>query len=60
MVDNIACQDAASPYNERDSISIPLYYSSDRDRLITRMDVPCSGSHSQWLQCGAALCLKSQ
>ena len=54
------CQDAPSPYNERESISVPLYYSSDRDRLITRMDVPCSGSRNQWLQCGAALCLKSQ
>jgi dynein heavy chain 2 len=52
-------KDSPNIYGEKDAISIPLYYSSDRDRLITRMDIPCSGSQSQWLQCGAALFLRS-
>ena len=50
--------DAADPYGIDETISIPLYYSADRDRIITRMNVPCGGGKSLWIQCGAALFLK--
>lgn len=49
--------DAPDPYGIDETISIPLYYSADRDRIITRMNVPCGGSKSLWVQCGAALFL---
>lgn len=47
--------------NKLESISLPLYYSSDRDRVVTYLDVPCIGTEpSQWLLCGAAIFLRSK
>ncbi|KAJ8297986.1 LOW QUALITY PROTEIN: hypothetical protein KUTeg_024517 [Tegillarca granosa] len=51
--------DAPDPYGFDESISLPVYYSNDRDRIVTRMDLPCSGNQSNWLQCGAAIFLKN-
>lgn len=55
----ILLQDAPDPYGLDDVISIPVYTSSERDHIVTRMDLPCGGNQSLWLQCGAALFLKS-
>lgn len=52
-------KDAPDPYGLDDVISIPVYTSSERDHIVTRMDLPCGGNQSLWLQCGAALFLKS-
>jgi len=41
-------------------ISLPVYYSSERDMIVTHFDVPCGGNQDAWLQCGAALFLKAQ
>ncbi|XP_072467338.1 cytoplasmic dynein 2 heavy chain 1 isoform X1 [Notamacropus eugenii] len=53
-------QDAYGPYSSDECISLPVYSSSERDRVVTNIDVPCGGNQDQWIQCGAALFLKNQ
>ncbi|ESO93665.1 hypothetical protein LOTGIDRAFT_209197 [Lottia gigantea] len=48
------------PYSVDDTMSIPIYYSSTRDHIVAKLDLPCGGNQSTWLQCGAALFLKNQ
>ncbi|XP_066286377.1 cytoplasmic dynein 2 heavy chain 1-like isoform X1 [Branchiostoma lanceolatum] len=50
----------ADPYPEEEVIQLPLYFSADRDRVVNQVKVPCGGNQDQWVQCGAALFLKSQ
>ncbi|CAI9737451.1 cytoplasmic dynein 2 heavy chain 1-like isoform X1 [Octopus vulgaris] len=46
--------------NTAEYISLPLYYSSQRDRVVTYLDLPCTSSDpNHWLQCGAAVFLSS-
>ena len=52
-------QDSPDTYNSNEVISLPVYYSQERDHIVARIDVPCGGNQSQWLQCGAALFLKT-
>ncbi|GAB1603232.1 cytoplasmic dynein 2 heavy chain 1-like isoform X1, partial [Argonauta hians] len=43
-----------------DTISLPVYYSSQRDQVVTYLDLPCAASDpNHWLQCGAAIFLSS-
>ena len=54
-------KDSPPPYNLAECISLPLYYSSDRYKLVTCLEVP-SGSttnRKRWIQSGAALFLKN-
>ncbi|XP_008581746.1 PREDICTED: cytoplasmic dynein 2 heavy chain 1-like, partial [Galeopterus variegatus] len=53
-------QDAYGPYSPDECISLPIYTSAERDRVVTNIDVPCGGNQDQWIQCGAALFLKNQ
>lgn len=53
-------KDTTDPYPENECISIPIYYSADRDKTVTCFNMPCGGNQSRWTQCGAALFLKSQ
>ncbi|KAF5921105.1 hypothetical protein HPG69_018505 [Diceros bicornis minor] len=53
-------QDAYGPYSPNECISLPVYTSAERDRVVTNIDVPCGGNQDQWIQCGAALFLKNQ
>ncbi|CAF4098111.1 unnamed protein product, partial [Rotaria socialis] len=43
----------------REIISLPVYFSAARDKIVTRLNVPCSSDKDKWLQCGAALFLKN-
>ena len=52
-------QDASEPYSSQDSISLPVYYSADREKIVTLLTVPCGGDQDHWVQTGAALFLKS-
>ncbi|XP_033632471.1 cytoplasmic dynein 2 heavy chain 1-like isoform X2 [Asterias rubens] len=52
-------KDAGEPYNSQDSISLPVYYSADREKIVTHLTVPCGGDQDHWVQTGAALFLKS-
>ncbi|PKU42265.1 cytoplasmic dynein 2 heavy chain 1 [Limosa lapponica baueri] len=52
-------QDAYGPYSPEDCISLPVYTSVERERVVTNIDVPCGGNQDQWIQCGAALFLKN-
>ncbi|KAG7470921.1 hypothetical protein MATL_G00119020 [Megalops atlanticus] len=53
-------QDASGCYPPEECISLPLYTSAERVRVVTNIEVPCGGSPDQWIQCGAALFLKQQ
>ncbi|XP_029458286.1 cytoplasmic dynein 2 heavy chain 1 [Rhinatrema bivittatum] len=53
-------QNASGPYSPEECISLPVYTSAERDRVVTNIDVPCGGNQDQWIQCGAALFLKNQ
>nr|KAG5701773.1 hypothetical protein BaRGS_000763 [Batillaria attramentaria] len=53
-------KESPDPYGTEETISLPIYYSITRDRIVTRLEVPCGGNINQWLQCGAALFLKGQ
>ncbi|NXK72907.1 DYHC2 protein, partial [Amazona guildingii] len=53
-------QDAYGPYSPEECISLPVYTSVERDRVVANIDVPCGGNQDQWIQCGAALFLKNQ
>ncbi|XP_030632529.1 cytoplasmic dynein 2 heavy chain 1 [Chanos chanos] len=47
-------------YAPDECISLPLYTSSERVRVVTNIDVPCGGIRDRWIQSGAALFLKQQ
>ncbi|XP_059035365.1 cytoplasmic dynein 2 heavy chain 1 isoform X5 [Mustela lutreola] len=53
-------QGAYGPYSPDECISLPVYTSAERDRVVANIDVPCGGNQDQWIQCGAALFLKNQ
>lgn len=53
-------QGAYGPYSPEECISLPVYTSAERERVVTNIDVPCGGNQDQWIQCGAALFLKNQ
>ncbi|XP_034521541.1 LOW QUALITY PROTEIN: cytoplasmic dynein 2 heavy chain 1 [Ailuropoda melanoleuca] len=52
-------QGAYGPYSPNECISLPVYTSAERDRVVANIDVPCGGNQDQWIQCGAALFLKN-
>ncbi|XP_067663541.1 cytoplasmic dynein 2 heavy chain 1-like isoform X1 [Haliotis asinina] len=52
-------KESSDPYSSDESILVPIYYSSARDRIVARLNIPCGGNQSQWLQCGAALFLRN-
>ncbi|XP_040068802.1 cytoplasmic dynein 2 heavy chain 1 [Ixodes scapularis] len=47
------------PYPEAGSILLPLYSGVEREKVVATLSLPCDGDRNQWLQCGAALFLKS-
>jgi dynein heavy chain 2 len=51
-------KDAPENYPSSDCIWLPVYYSSERERIITMLAVPCGGNQAKWIQCGAALFLR--
>ncbi|XP_064157010.1 dynein cytoplasmic 2 heavy chain 1 isoform X2 [Anguilla rostrata] len=53
-------QSSSGCYPPEECISLPVYTSAERVRVVTNIDVPCGGSPDQWIQCGAALFLKQQ
>uniref|UniRef100_A0A8C6EAF8 Dynein cytoplasmic 2 heavy chain 1 n=1 Tax=Moschus moschiferus TaxID=68415 RepID=A0A8C6EAF8_MOSMO len=53
-------QAAYGPYSPDECISLPVYTSAERDRVVININIPCGGNQDQWIQCGAALFLKNQ
>uniref|UniRef100_A0AC11C6V9 Dynein cytoplasmic 2 heavy chain 1 n=1 Tax=Ovis aries TaxID=9940 RepID=A0AC11C6V9_SHEEP len=53
-------QAAYGPYSPDECISLPIYTSAERDRVVININIPCGGNQDQWIQCGAALFLKNQ
>ena len=46
------------PYDVSKTISLPVYFNNSREKIVTKLDVPCDGDHNKWLQMGAAIILK--
>ncbi|GAB6032228.1 Cytoplasmic dynein 2 heavy chain 1 [Chamberlinius hualienensis] len=44
---------------EESLVTLPVYQTRDRQKVITCLDVPCIGDSDKWIQCGAALFLQS-
>ncbi|XP_069615312.1 cytoplasmic dynein 2 heavy chain 1 [Ranitomeya imitator] len=53
-------QQSTGIYSPGECISLPVYTSAERDRVVTNIDLPCGGDQNRWIQCGAALFLKNQ
>ncbi|XP_073414467.1 cytoplasmic dynein 2 heavy chain 1 isoform X2 [Dendrobates tinctorius] len=53
-------QKSTGIYSPEECISLPVYTSAERDRVVTNIDLPCGGDQNRWIQCGAALFLKNQ
>ncbi|XP_073719558.1 cytoplasmic dynein 2 heavy chain 1 [Misgurnus anguillicaudatus] len=53
-------QTAVGSYSPDECISLPVYSSSERQRVVTSVQLPCAGAHDTWIQSGAALFLKLQ
>ena len=46
-------------YNDNATIRVPLYYSSERDKVVAFMDLPSGGKKDTWLQSGTVLFLNT-
>ncbi|XP_050986096.1 LOW QUALITY PROTEIN: cytoplasmic dynein 2 heavy chain 1 [Labeo rohita] len=53
-------QSAMGSYSPDECISLPVYSSAERQRVVTNVQLPCAGDHDTWIQSGAALFLKQQ
>ncbi|KAJ8027756.1 Cytoplasmic dynein 2 heavy chain 1 [Holothuria leucospilota] len=54
-------KDTNDVYAASDSISLPVYFSEDREKIVTNLKLPCvSSERDRWVQTGAALFLKNQ
>nr|XP_023648221.1 cytoplasmic dynein 2 heavy chain 1 isoform X1 [Paramormyrops kingsleyae]XP_023648222.1 cytoplasmic dynein 2 heavy chain 1 isoform X1 [Paramormyrops kingsleyae] len=53
-------QSASACYGPEESISLPLYTSAERTRVVSSVQLPCAGSPDRWIQTGAALFLSQQ
>ena len=51
-------KDGQMPYDERRVISLPVYFSNNREKIVTKLDVPCDGDHNKWLQMGVAIIMR--
>jgi dynein heavy chain 2 len=51
-------KDAPMPYDVTKIISLPVYFNTNREKIITKLDVPCDGNQDKWLQMGVAIILK--
>ena len=52
-------QDAPDTYSANECISLPVYFSENREKIVTNLTVPCGGEQDHWTQTGAAMFLKS-
>ena len=53
-------KDAPPPYPPSECLSLPVYQSGQRERLVTCVDVPCGPGHrGTWLQNNPALFLNN-
>ncbi|KFM70535.1 Cytoplasmic dynein 2 heavy chain 1, partial [Stegodyphus mimosarum] len=52
-------KDSPAPYREDEVLSLPIYFTSDRERIVTCIHLPCGGNHDHWIQAGTALFLKN-
>ena len=48
------------PYPPQECLSLPVYYSSHRQKLVTKLTVPCGASITTTIQSGAGIFLKNQ
>ncbi|XP_071483964.1 LOW QUALITY PROTEIN: cytoplasmic dynein 2 heavy chain 1-like [Diadema antillarum] len=53
-------KDTPDAYHPSESISLPVYFSEEREKIVTHLTLPCGGEQDHWIQTGAALFLQSQ
>ena len=46
------------PYDPKKVISLPVYFNNNREKIVTKLDVPCDGDIKKWLLMGAAIIIK--
>ena len=50
-------QDVNEPYRKGTAISIPTYFSTNREEYLMELQMPCEGDHGKWVLAGVALFL---
>ncbi|KAL4105900.1 hypothetical protein PRIC1_003955 [Phytophthora ramorum] len=50
-------EDAQEMYEKENCIKTPLYYSTDRERMLVEISMPISGDRARWVLAGVALFL---
>lgn len=48
---------APEAYAKESSIRVPLYYATDRERMLVELTMPIAGDHARWVLAGVALFL---
>ena len=46
------------PYDEKRIIPLAVYFSNNREKIVTKLGVPCDGDQQKWLQMGVAIIMK--
>ncbi|XP_063970614.1 cytoplasmic dynein 2 heavy chain 1 [Lytechinus pictus] len=53
-------KDTPNTYHASESISLPVYFTEQREKIVTHLVLPCGGEQDHWIQTGAALFLQNQ
>jgi hypothetical protein len=48
------------PYDPKRVISLPVYFNSSREKIVTKLDMPCNSEDQQiWTQMAVAIYIQS-
>jgi Dynein heavy chain C-terminal domain len=52
------CRSNAPPYEDSQSIELPVYFAQDRERLLCEVTLPTQDGKDKWVLAGCALFLR--
>jgi len=55
-----AAAEGADPASATPTVPVPLFYSLDREKLLTELLLPCSGDKAKWILNGVALLIEDR
>jgi len=55
-----AAAEGADPSTATPTVPVPLFYSLDREKLLTELQLPCSGEKAKWVLNGVALLIEDR
>ena len=55
-----AAAEGADPSSATPTVPVPIFYSLDREKLITEIHLPCSGDKAKWVLNGVALVIEDR